>query len=58
MDLIIKDGIVLYDVKFVYDDGRTWIYSNRTDLLIAGFDSSKYCLIEVCYKLFELKEVK
>ena len=58
MDLIIKEGIVLYDVKFVYEDGKIWIYHNDVNLLITGVDSSKYFIKEISYKLFKLEEVK
>ena len=58
MDLIIKEGVTLYDVKFVYEDGKLWIYHNDVDLLITGIDTSKYCIEEIGYKLFVLKEVK
>lgn len=58
MDLIIGKGVTLYDVKFIYEDGKIWIYHNNVDLLITGVDASKYCIKEIGYKLFELKEVK
>lgn len=58
MDLIIGKGVTLYDVKFVYEDDKIWIYHNDVNLLIAGVDISKYCLKEIGYKLFKLEEVK
>ena len=58
MDLIIGKGVVLYNVKFVYEDDKIWIYHNDINLLITGIDISKYCLKEIGYKLFELEEVK
>ena len=58
MDLRIKDGVVLYYVKFVVDDEKIWVYDQFHNYCLLGVLKSQYCLKEVESGLFELKEVK
>lgn len=55
MDLKIRDNVILQNVKFILENDKTYIYHNNEIILIISNDD--YWIDEICYGLFELKEV-